>query len=160
MNEKIKKLKNKSLLNIMLFFVEFFILSSVFKSSLKGGSLFNLLNKTFPLLGKDILLLVSSLLMLASVSIRYVYAKYLNTSIDEYEKVVNNENGFKINQKNKIDEININKCNKEKSKLNNDDKNNIKEDYSYDELDENYNEFFLLDEDQERKKSLVKVYKR
>lgn len=160
MNEKIKKLKNKSLLNIILFFVEFFILSSVFKSSLKGGSLFNLLNKTFPFLSKDILLLVSPLLMLASVSIRYVYAKYLNTSIDEYEKVVNNENGFKINQKNKIDEININKCNKEKSKLNNDDKNNIKEDYSYDELDENYNEFFLLDEDQERKKSLVKVYKR
>lgn len=160
MNEKIKKLKNKSLLNIILFFVEFFILSSVFKSSLKGGSLFNLLNKTFPFLSKDILLLVSSLLMLASVSIRYVYAKYLNKAIDKSGKVVNNENEFKINQKNKIDEININKCNKEKSKLNNDDKNNIKEDYSYDELDENYNEFFLLEEDQERKKSLVKVYKR
>lgn len=160
MNEKIKNLKNKSLLNIILFFIEFFVLSSVFKSSLKGGSLFNLLNKSFPFLSKDILLLVSPLLMLASVSIRYIYAKYLNKIIDKHEKVVNNENEISTYQKTKTNEININKCNKEKSKFNYDNKKNIKEDYSYDELDENYNEFFLLDEEQEYEKSFVKVYKR
>lgn len=157
MNEKFKKLKCKSLLNIILFFIEFFVLSSIFKSSLKGGSLFNLLNTTLPFLSKDVLLLVSPLLMLASVSIRYIYAKYLNKSIDKYENVVNNKNDINTYQKNKIDEININKC---KNIRNNYDKKSVKENDSYDELDENYNEFLLLDEEQEHEKSFVKVYKR
>lgn len=149
MNKKIKNLKNRSLVNIILFFIEFFILSSVYKSSLNSGNLFNWLNGIFPLLSKDVLLLSSTLLLLFASSIRYLYAKYLNNLIEETEK--------------KIDimgEVKVKMNNKENEKIDFNEKELIKDNNYYPKIEDDYDIFLNFNEEMKEEKEWVKVYKR
>ena len=95
MNKKISKLKQKSFTNLFSFFIEYFLLSSVFSSTINTGNLYSFIIQIFPFITKEILLSGSLSLIILSTSIRTIYARYLNTKIDILEKVMLNSKEIK-----------------------------------------------------------------
>ena len=109
MNKKLNKLKQKGFNNIISFFVEFFLLSSVFSSTMNTSNLYSFIVKILPFVTKEILLSGSLALIILSTSIRTVYARYLNIKMDILEKELVNSNELKKNvleKENKIENRN------------------------------------------------------
>lgn len=134
MNKKMIKLKQKGFINIISFFIEFFLLSSIFKSSLMDGNLYYLLIKIFPIT-KEVLISSSLSLIVLSTSLRCVYMNYLNKKID----ILENKDEIINRLQRKFNEEDEEVCNK--YVCNND------LDYCYSDTDKN-------------KKTFVKVYKK
>ena len=97
MNRKISKLKQKGFTNLISFFIEFFLLSSVFSSTINTGNLYSFIVQTFPFITKEILLSGTLSLIILSTSIRTIYARYLNTKIDILEKEMINSKEIQRN---------------------------------------------------------------
>lgn len=108
LNEKLVKLKKKGMGNLVSFFIEFFVLTTILSSGVNYGSIYNFLIKSIPFLTRELLLSGSIALITLATSIRVVYAKYLNTRMcfleNEVEKEVRQEK--KNNYKNKSNDNN------------------------------------------------------
>lgn len=159
MNKKINELKRKWLVNLISFFIEFFLLSTIFTSSVNGNNLYSLIIKIFDGVSKEFLLSSSLALIILSTSIRVIYARYLDNKIDFLEKeIIKNENMQKIKENN-IPKYKI-KENSDKNII----VNKKYKEYNSETIENNKLNFFnsrLLDNNEDKsEKVLVKVYKK
>ena len=150
MEKKINELKQKGLINIVCYFIEFFLLSSIFKSSINKGKIFQWITTNLSFFNQEILLLIIPSIMLLSTSIRFIYAKYINKQIDIIESVKNtNEMKGSINSDDKL-KTNNNLKNNTITKVKDD---IIKNNQAFDEI----NGFNDLEND--KPKIMIKTYK-
>lgn len=75
-------LNQKSKLNLINYFLEFFILSTIFNSAINNGNIASNILKKIPLLNKNLLSLTCLFLLTISTIIRVKYAKKLNAKLE------------------------------------------------------------------------------
>lgn len=75
-------LNQKSKLNLINYFLEFFILSTIFNSAINNGNIASNILKNIPLLNKNLLSLTCLFLLTISTIIRVKYAKKLNAKLE------------------------------------------------------------------------------